>query len=147
MKMKMLLAAGLAASVLVLAACGSIPKQTPAQVAANVCPLMTAELDTLSAAGLFTGGAADTLNRTIGPAVDAVCQAGATVTQVNVQTISSAAAPLLIGIVKASSLPSDQKTTAILAIGTVKGLIDTAFPPAVATTPASSVPAAASAPQ
>ncbi len=147
MKMKMLLAAGVAASMLLLAACGTVPKQTPAQVAANVCPLLTAELDTLSTAGLFTGGAADTLNQKVGPAVDAVCQAGATVTQVNVQTISSAAAPLLIGIVKASSLPADQKTTAILAIGTVKGLIDTAFPPAVATTPANPAAAAASAPQ
>ncbi|WP_186130105.1 hypothetical protein [Burkholderia gladioli] len=151
MKMKMLLAAGVAASMLLLTACASgsnqAPKQTPAQVAANVCPLLTAELDTLSTAGLFTGGAATTLNKKIGPAVDAVCQAGATVTQINVQTISSAAVPLLIDIVNASSLPTNQKTAAILAIGTARGLIDVAFPPVVDTTLASSAPVAASAPQ
>ncbi|CAN0620581.1 conserved exported protein of unknown function [Burkholderia multivorans] len=143
-RFSILLAAGIAASVL-LAACGTVPKQTPAQVAANVCPLLTAELDTLSTAGLFTGGAADTLNKKITPKVDAVCAKGATVTQVNVQSISGAAVPLLIDLVKASSLSQDDRTTAILAIGTVKGLIDTAFPAATATA-AVAAPASASTP-
>jgi hypothetical protein len=138
MKTKMLLAAGIVASAC-LAGC-AISKQTPAQVAANVCPLLTSELDTLSQGGVFMGGAADTLTEKIIPGVDKVCAAGATVTEVNVRSVSSATAPLLISLVKASSLSSDRKATAIVVIGTAKGMIDTAFPPVVVTSaPASGV--------
>lgn len=139
MKLKMLLAAGVAASVLLAACAGLGAIKTPAQVAAQVCPMLNDELGTLSAAALFTGGAADTLNNSVMPQVNAVCAAGATVTQVNVQSISSAAVPLLIDLVDASSFSAQQKTAAILAIGTIKGMIDTAFP---ATTTTTSTPAA-----
>ncbi|WP_232464332.1 hypothetical protein [Burkholderia ubonensis] len=141
----MLLAAGIVASATVLAACGTQPVQTPAQVAAKVCPLLQAEIATLSQAGVFTGGAAATLNEKVAPAVGAVCSAGATVTEVNIQSISSAVAPLLVSIVKASGLPQSDKVTAVLVIGTIKGMIDTAFPVPVTTAPVAATPLAGSA--
>ncbi|MDN7762968.1 hypothetical protein [Burkholderia cepacia] len=132
----MLLAAGVVASVALLGACSSLTQQTPAQVAAKMCPLLNSEIGTLSQAGVFTGGAAVTLNETIAPAVSAACAAGATVTVANVQSISSAVAPLLVSVVKASGLPQSDQVTAVLAIGTIKGMIDVAFPPATVTAPA-----------
>ncbi|VWB75778.1 hypothetical protein BLA6993_03579 [Burkholderia lata] len=135
-RISMLLAAGVVSSVALLSACSSFSVQTPAQVAAKVCPLLQAEISTLSQAGVFTGGAAVTLNEKIAPNVDATCAAGATVTQVNVQSISSAVAPLLITVVKASGLSQSDQVTAVLAIGTIKGMIDVAFPPATMTVPA-----------
>jgi len=132
----MLFAAGVVASVALLSACSSFSVQTPAQVASKVCPLLQAEINTLSQAGVFTGGAAATLNEKIAPNVDAVCAAGASVTQVSVQSISSAIAPLLITVVKASGLSQSDQVTAVLAIGTIKGMIDVAFPPVAMTAPA-----------
>ncbi|MBU9391919.1 hypothetical protein KTE71_30995 [Burkholderia multivorans] len=82
-RFSMLLAAGIAVSIALLGACSSLSVQTPAQVAAKVCPLLQSEIGTLSQAGIFTGGAAVTLNEKIAPDVDAACAAGATVTQVN----------------------------------------------------------------
>ncbi len=139
-RFSMLLAAGVVASVALLSACSSFSVQTPAQVASKVCPLLQAEISTLSQAGVFTGGAAVTLNEKIAPNVDAVCAAGASVTQVSVQSISSAVAPLLITVVKASGLSQSDQMTAVLAIGTIKGMVDVAFPPATATAPAPASP-------
>ncbi|WP_155639065.1 hypothetical protein [Burkholderia cepacia] len=140
----MLLAAGVVASAALFSACSSLSIQTPAQVASKVCPLLQSEISTLSQAGVFTGGAAVTLNEKIAPKVDAVCAAGAAVTQVNVQSISSAVAPLLITVVKASGLKQSDQVTAVLAIGTIKGMVDVAFPQTM-TTPAADSPLAGSA--
>lgn len=135
-RFSMLLVAGVVASVALLGACSSLTQQTPAQVAAKVCPLLKSEIGTLSQAGVFTGGAAVTLNEKIAPGIDAACAAGATVTVANVQSISTTVAPLLVSIVKASGLSQSDQVTAVLAIGTIKGMIDVAFPPAIATAPA-----------
>ncbi|WP_175777537.1 hypothetical protein [Burkholderia anthina] len=145
-RFSMLLAAGVVASAALFSACSSLTLQTPAQVAAKVCPLLQSEIGTLSQAGVFTGGAAVTLNEKIAPGVDAACAAGATVTVANVQSISSAVAPLLITVVKESGLSQSDQVTAVLAIGTIKGMIDVAFPPATVTAPAASSSAAGAAP-
>lgn len=145
-RFSMLLAAGIVASVALLSACSSLTQQTPAQVAATVCPLMKSEIGTLSQAGVFTGGAAVTLNEKIVPGVNAACSAGAAVTVADVQSISSAVAPLLVSIVKASGLSQSDQVTAVLAIGTIKGMIDVAFPPATTTAPAPSVSVVPAAP-
>jgi hypothetical protein len=137
----MLLAAGLVA--LALVACATVP-QTPAQIAARACPLVTDELSTLSQAGLFTGGAQDTLTGKIQPAVDKVCAASSTVTQVNLQSLSKDVAPLLIDLVNASQLAKDDKTKAVLAIGTVQAMIDAALATVVPTSAAPASGAAAS---
>ncbi|WAL81460.1 hypothetical protein OYT13_16605 [Pandoraea sp. XJJ-1] len=150
-KILVLLAAGIAAFI--AAGCASqsatIPPvaiQSPAQIAARACPLLTDELSTLALAGVFTGGAQDTLTKEIQPAVDKVCEAGAVPTQLSLQTLSKSVTPLLVALVKASSLPDVDKTKAILVIGTSKAVLDTALialaPPAAA----AEVPAAASAP-
>lgn len=132
-RFSMLLAAGVVASVALLGACSLLAQQTPTQVAGKMCPLLKSEISTLSQAGVFTGGAAVTLNEKIAPGVDAACSAGAAVTEANVQSISTAIAPLLVSIVKASGLSQSDQVTAMLAIGTIKGMIDVAFPPAATT--------------
>ena len=138
MKKLMLLAAGLVASVAMLAGCnGSAPTLTFAQQVSIACGGAKGEIAILTGDGVFTGGAAITLNEKIVPGVDAACTAGATVTVANVQSISSAIAPLLVSIVKASGLPQSDQVTAVLAIGTIKGMIDVAFPQDVVTMPAS----------
>lgn len=144
---KMLLAAGVALSV-VLAGCnGSAPvaKLTPAQVAAIVCPSAKSELQTLQLAGVFTGGAADTLSKQVQPDVDAVCDIGATVTDAKLQTLVNAAFPLVTSIVKNSTLSDQDKAKAYLAIGGLQAVVNTNIALAAAT--AASAPVAASAVQ
>ncbi|KVN08371.1 hypothetical protein WT09_30715 [Burkholderia stagnalis] len=144
----MLLAAGVVAF---LAGCAGTPgaTQSPAQIAARACPLLIDEINTLVQAGLFTGGAQATLSNIVQPAVYKACAAGATVTQLDLQTLSAVAVLALIDAVKLSGLPDEDKTKAILAIGTAKAMLDTALavlaPPA-ATAPAST-PVAGGAPQ
>lgn len=141
----MLLAAGFAA--LSLAACGSnpsVPKLTPVQVAAIVCPAAKTELSTLSLAGVFTGGAQDTLSTQVQPDLDAVCVAGASITDTKLQTLSDTAFPLVITIVKNSSLSDEDKNKAYLAIGGFQALINVNI--ALVAASAASAPAAASAP-
>lgn len=136
------LAAGIAASM--LSACVTVgPTASPAQIAARACPLLTDELGTLALAGVFTGGTQDTLTKEIQPAVDKVCEAAAVPTQMNLHTLSTSAVPLLVALVKASSLADTDKRKAILVIGTAKAMLDTALAafPAVAPVPASGVPA------
>lgn len=130
-----------------LAACGSnptVPKLTPVQVASIVCPAAKTELNTLSLAGVFTGGAQDTLSKQVQPDIDAVCVAGASITDTKLQTLSDTAFPLVITIVKNSSLSDEDKNKAYLAIGGFQALINVNI--ALVAASAASAPAAASAP-
>jgi hypothetical protein len=147
MKKLMLLCA---AGVAMLAGCASTaPKLSPAQVAAIVCPSVKSELQTLSLAGVFTGGAADTLNKQVMPDVNAVCDIGATITDAKLQTLANAAFPLVTSIVKNSTLSDADKSKAYLAIGGVQAIINTnialaeASAAAAASAPAVAVPASA----
>lgn len=149
-KILVLLAAGIVAFI--AAGCASqsatippVAVQSPAQIATRACPLLTDELSTLALAGVFTGGAQDTLTKEIQPAVDKVCVDGAIPTQLSLQSLSKSVPPMLIALVKASSLPDADKKQAILAIGTSKAVLDTALI-ALAPPAAAAVPAAASAP-
>jgi hypothetical protein len=137
MKKIMLLAAGVALSI-ALAACSSVPQQTPAQIAATVCPGVQSELALLSASGVFTGGAAATLANQIQPDVAAVCASGATVTSVNLQTLVNAALPVVVAAVNVSSLTDQQKLEATLAVGALATAVNTALqlqPAPVSTVP------------
>ncbi|WNC88807.1 hypothetical protein RI103_13970 [Paraburkholderia sp. FT54] len=140
---RILLLAACIAMLATLFGCATAP-QTPAQIAARACPLVTDELSTLSQAGLFTGGAQDTLTSKIQPAVDKVCVASSTVTQVNLQSLSKDVAPLLINIVNASQLAKDDKSKAVLVIGTIQAMIDTALATVVPTSTAPASGAVAS---
>jgi hypothetical protein len=127
---KLLLAAGLVASVAMFAGCastGNTTQQTPAQIAAVVCPAVQAELSTLSAAGVFTGGAATTLASQVTPDVNAVCAAGAQVTSTNLQNLVNVTVPVVATIVTNSPMTPQDKLIAILALGGAQTIFNTAM--------------------
>jgi len=131
----MLLAAGLVTAV-ALVGCASVPTQTPAQIAANICPGVQSEIDTLKKSGVFTGGAQATLTNQVQPDVDAVCAAGASVTTVNIRNLVQATFPIVVTAIGNSSLTDQQKLQATLAVGVVVTGINTALSlqPATSTT-------------
>ena len=106
----MLLAAGIAASV--LAACAGAPQLTFDQQVAIACGAAQGEIAILKADNVFTGGAANTLANDVEPAIAKVCAAGATVTDANLQSVVNATLPLIKSLVDASSLPQDKKNGA-----------------------------------
>lgn len=145
-RFSMLLAAGLVASI-AFVGCSSIPTQTPAQIAANICPGVQSEIGVLQKSGVFTGGAQATLTNQVQPDVAAVCDAGATVTIVNIRQLVQATFPIVVTVIANSSLTDQQKLQATLAVGVVVTGINTALslqPATSTTTPAA--PAAASTP-
>jgi hypothetical protein len=101
--------------------------QTPAQIAAVVCPNVQAEIATLNAAGVFTGGAASTLANQITPDVAAVCTAGATVTAANLQTLVNAAIPVAATVISNSPMTPQDKAIALLALGGAQTIVNTAL--------------------
>lgn len=135
------IAAGVALSALFGCASAPAPKFTPAQIAAIVCPNVQGEISTLQQAGVFTGGAAQTLSNQVEPDVAAVCAATATVTVANLENLSKATFPVVVAAVKASSLSDQDKTYAILAVGGIQTSLNTYL-----ALQAASAPAAASAP-
>jgi hypothetical protein len=142
MKKLMLLAAALVASVAMLAGCsGSAPTLTFAQQVSIACGAGNGEIAILQGDGVFTGGAADTLEKTIKPAVAKACTAGATVTTPDLQTLVNTTLPLVKSLVDSSSLAPDNIKAADAAIDT--GVL--AFNVAISLAPAA-VPASASAP-
>jgi hypothetical protein len=132
------IAAGLVASI-ALAACGAAPQLTFPQQVAIACGAANGEIAILKADNVFTGGAADTLTKTVQPAVDKVCAAGASVAKPDLQTVVNATLPLVKSVVDTSSLPQDKKNAADAAIDTGILAFNVAIslaPVAVATAPA-----------
>lgn len=139
----MLLAAGIAASV--LAACASAPQLTFDQQVAIACGAAQGEIAILKADNVFTGGPADTLKNEVEPAIAKVCAAGAIVTDSSLQSIVNATLPLIKSLVDASSLPQDKKNAADAAIDTGVLAFNIAIklaPAAAAPVPAASSPTA-----
>jgi hypothetical protein len=108
MKRLTLLAAGIVA--LVLSACAvqlkpvSIPVIPPAQLAAQVCPIVKADIDILtSAAGLalLTPAQQSALSDSIQPKFSAACAAAESVDLAALQSFNADAFPALIAIVAA----------------------------------------------
>lgn len=137
----MLLAAGIVASVSILAGCGSAPTLTFPQQVAIACGAANGEIAILKADGVFTGGAAATLNDTVQPAIAKACAVGSTVTAPDLQTIVDTALPAIKAIIDASSLPNKGAANAAIdsAILTFNVAISmhqaAAAPPAPASTP------------
>ncbi|WP_230940701.1 hypothetical protein [Burkholderia diffusa] len=137
----MLFAAGIVASVSILAGCGSAPALTFQQQVAIACGAANGEIAILKADGVFTGGAAVTLSDTVQPAIAKVCAVGATVSKPDLQTIVNDALPAIKALVNASSLPNKAASdaaidTAILAFNvaiSMNGAV--AAPAAPASTP------------
>lgn len=148
MKKLMLLAAGLVASVALLAGCnGSAPTLTFAQQVSIACGAAKGEIAILQGDGVFTGGAADTLTKKVQPAADKACTAGATVTTPDLQTLVNTTLPLVKSLVDSSSLAPDKIKAADAAIDTGVLAFNVAISLAPsATSTAASAPVAASTP-
>lgn len=145
-KLLTLLAAALVASA--LCACnGSAPTLTFSQQVSIACGAANGEIAILKGDGVFTGGAADTLAKTVQPSVDKVCAAGATITSPDLQTVVNTTLPLVKSFVDASSLTQDKKNVADAAIdsGVLAFNIAISMAPATSST-AASAPVAASTP-
>jgi len=142
----MLLAAG--AVALALTACGgTAPTLTFQQQVSIACGAANGEIAILQADGVFTGGAADTLTKTVKPAVAKVCAIGASATKPDLQMIVNATLPLVKSLVDSSSLSSDKIRAADAAIdtGVLAFNVAISLAPTLAATGASA-PAAASTP-
>ncbi|WP_175760579.1 hypothetical protein [Burkholderia anthina] len=144
MKKLMLLAAGIAASVLV-AGCqsfGSV-QQSPAQIAAVLCPATNSaitQITAFNAAMAPTLPAAENANvvveRTVKPIVDGACAAGATITSTSVQALITQGIPAIAGVVAALPLPATTQAAiqagfaaaelAVNLVGTYEGALQAA---------------------
>lgn len=146
MKKLMLLAAGVAAPAFLLAGCGTAPSLTFPQQVAIACGAANGEIAILKADGVFTGGAAATLNDTVQPAITKACAVGATVTSPDLQTIVDSTLPAVKTLVDASSLPNKAAADAaidmaILAFNVAISMNQAvATPPAAASTPLAGAP-------
>ncbi|HDR9081225.1 TPA: hypothetical protein QDA98_003834 [Burkholderia vietnamiensis] len=150
MKTSMLHAAGIVASTLLLsalAACnGSAPPLTFQQQVAIACGAANGEIAILKADGVFTGGAAVTLDKTVKPAIAKACTIGATVMTPDLQTIVDGTLPAVKSLIDASSLPNKAAAdaaidTAILAFNVAISMHQAAAtPPAAASTPLAGAP-------
>jgi hypothetical protein len=109
------LAAGLVASAL-FAGCATAPIPitipTPAQLTADFCPVVNADLAMLSTSTLLTSAQKTLLTTVIIPDNQAVCAAGAAINITDLQTLNATAFPALITLVGA--LPMIPNQPAIL---------------------------------
>lgn len=136
------------AAALALSACGgSAPTLTFAQQVGIACGAANGEIVILESDGVFTGGAANTLEKDVKPAIAKVCAAGASATTPDLKTLVNTTLPLVKTFVDASSLPQDKKNAADAAIdsGVIAFNIAISMAPATSST-AASAPAAASTP-
>lgn len=129
---------------LALSACAGAPQLTFAQQVSIACGAANGEIAILKSDGVFTGGAADTLSKTIQPAVDKVCAAGTTAAATDLKSVVNITLPLVKSFVDTSALSQDRKNAADAAIDT--GVL--AFNIAISLAPAvtAAAPAAASTP-
>lgn len=111
-----------------LAACSTVPAvsttQTPAQVAAQVCPQLQAVHDAFVATpGLLTQEEQDKL-ASAEPIVARVCAvATATPSKPDLKAIAGIAVPVLLDVVQASTLPGQTKLQITLGVNLAKSLI------------------------
>jgi hypothetical protein len=113
-----------------LAACatpnpsGVAAAQTPAEIAAQVCPPLQTTLAGLNAlVGLPIDAKVDLA--TVTPIVAAVCAAGTTVNFASLQTLQKSALPALVNALQASGMAVEQQNALVLDL-TVAQLILTA---------------------
>jgi hypothetical protein len=159
---KLCLAAGLVASML-FAGCASAPVPltvpTPAQLTADFCPVVNADLKVLAASPLLNASQQQLLNGVPGDASQpgiiainaAVCAAGATLNVSDIKALNATAFPALIGLVSALPMIPNQPAILIgltLAQPILTQIINSLPVPAApaSAVPAASVPVAASAP-
>ena len=104
------------ASALALAACGTPPAggkaQTPAEVAAAVCPQVQGTLTALGALALEPKAMADLA--IAGEAVKVVCGAGAVVEFASLQTMANSSLPMILGAIKDAGLEAAEQNRLVL---------------------------------
>lgn len=112
----------IAVCVLTLSGCATTgPAQTPAEVAARVCPSVQIALTSLQGlVGLNETLVADM--KTAQPIVAAACT-GATVSAVDLKSLSASAIPTVITIVKASPLSADEQNQILLGLAAAQIII------------------------
>lgn len=111
--------------VLLVSACATTTttdQPTPAQIAARVCPPLTAGLQVVQTAGVLDPRAAAELAIVV-PLVEAVCAAGTAVDASNMQALGTTGVPALLKVIAASPLPDDQKAVVTLAIATAHAVL------------------------
>lgn len=120
-----------------------LPNLTFAQQVSIVCSAANTAVSIAIDDQVFTGGAANTLNNDIKPAISAVCGSGAVATTSNLQKLVQNTLPLLKSAVNATSLSQQNKNYVDAAIDLVKGAVNTAIALAPASAAASTSTAAA----
>lgn len=102
-----------AALVMSMAGCATqMSAQSPAQVAAQVCPVVKTTLTSLGALTLGISAASDLGRASL--VVGAVCDIGGAVTTGNLQAMAGQVFPALVGVVKSTNMSIDQQNQVIL---------------------------------
>ncbi|EON14858.1 hypothetical protein [Pandoraea sp. SD6-2] len=119
-----------------LAACSTTGQavQTPAQVAARVCPPVEVAITSLQQVSGMSDAALHAL-ADAQPVVNAVCAAGSTVDAVNLQTLASAGLPAIITVAKASPLSVQDQDRIVIGVTTAQILLTAAIAAWPADTP------------
>lgn len=120
------LAVGIAVAIL-FSGCTTTPTLTFQQQVSIACSAVNTELSSLTAAGVFTGGAQDTLTNQIQPDLAQVCASSANVNAVNLQSVVNAVLPDIQTIVDNSTLSASDKNIATLAINAALLAMNTAI--------------------
>lgn len=151
-RLSMLLAAGIALSALLLVGCNSLP--TVQEQFQTGCTIVNGDLTIIGQSPLLSATQQGMVNKTILPANQAICKAGAQLNLADLKEFHDSLLPAAVTLVEAvPALPQQQAI--LLALQTfgpmVQALIDQIITTATPTGPASapvaaSVPAAASAP-
>jgi len=99
------------------------PAQTPAQIAARVCPPITAGLVSLQAIPQLSASDLAGIAK-VSPMVDLVCSSSATVNITNLQTLGNTGFPAVIAVVQSSGLDPDKKQRVIGDIAALQVIFD-----------------------
>ncbi|VVE79442.1 hypothetical protein [Pandoraea sputorum] len=128
MKRFVIVAACAALLSFVLAACSTAGQavQSPAQVAARVCPPVEVAITSLKQVNGMSDAALKALDDAQ-PIVSAACAAGVTVDAVNLQVLATAGLPAIITVVKASPLSAQDQDRVIVGVTTAQILLTAAI--------------------
>lgn len=151
MKKLMLLAAGLVASVAMLAGCNgtapTVPKLTPAQFVAAVCPSVEQAFTLAPTLTALIPADAQTKIAAAKPIADAACAVGATVsTDTPVKFVATVFPAVSVIVGAAPDAILDQHTKAQIQGAILLAELGVGTVTAIANAPAASAPAAASTP-
>jgi hypothetical protein len=137
--MKKILTLIVVAFAFCLAGCASLPKaataQTPAQVAAQVCPSLQSVVSVLSVPGAIDASDAANVAKAA-PVIASVCYAPAAATAINLKSLQVDAVPVLLKAIQAApNISSKDKQDATLGIAIAQAAIAPVIAQAEASAP------------